>query len=320
MFRSVLLVSLLFPGLAFAGFKASSFKKESKRGENFWNATSALDGRLESCWMVDPEEKNEGSWIELDIPSSSVDKIAMVIGWDQDENHFYDYARVKRARVIVYDQGDGGDPKQVMEHTVSFEDKRGWQIVDVPDTRVGGEVLGGKVRLIVTEVYPGKDFPALAVSELRVHLKEFPAETLMFGGPDSSGPSILAGAAAEKGKAVSERDQLIDGNPKTVFYVPIGETVHIKAPGYGVASVGIQAPANGPRAKTLKLMANDIEVTRVLEDKHELQWVLLPVVVGYTGSAWGTVQVTVVDAYNADSSGVVGVAELKMNAATIEDF
>ena len=56
----------------------------------------------------------------------------------------------------------------------------------------------------------------------------------------------------------------------------------------------------------------------VLEDKPgETQWKLLPVMVGYTGSAWGTITIEIVDTYG---TGAVALSELKLKAATIEDL
>lgn len=305
--RSLLLASLLLPATAHAGFAASSWKKEARKGENFWNASSAVDGRPETAWAVDPEQKNEGQWIQIDTPSGDVDKIAMVIGWDTDENNFFDYARVKKVRVEVFSTAIGTDDKQVLEHELTFEDKRGWQILDVPDAKVGGEMGGGRVRITILETYPGKDYPSLVMSDVRVHLKEFPAETLQVKTLPVDPVDAHDGSFLDDGK-------------DTTFYATNAKTCafDLTASGYQIASFGILSDKTGyARPKTVKIRANEIELTTTLEDKGGWQWVLLPVVAGYTGSVWGTIKVEVLDTY--DGNGL-GINEVKLNAATIEDI
>lgn len=309
--RALLLASILAPLVvatpAFAGFSASSFKKEPRKGENFWNASSAVDGRPETAWAVDPEVKNEGQWIQIDTPSGDVDKIAMVIGWDSDENNFFDYARVKKVRVEVFSTAIGADDKQVLEHELTFEDKRGWQILDVPDAKVGGEMGGGRVRITVLETYPGKDYPSLVMSDVRVHLKEFPAETLQVKTLPSNPVDAHDGSMLDDGKDTT----FFATNDKTTMF-------EVTAAGYQMASVGLKSDKTGyARPKTVKVRSNELEVTHVLEDKGDWQWILLPVVAGYTGSAWGTIKVEVLDTY--DGNGL-GINEVKLNAATIEDI
>ena len=311
MLYSLLLVTaLILPVTAEAGFKASSFRKEAKRGDNYWNAGSALDSRFETAWMVNPEQKNEGQWIEMDTPAGETDKLSIVVGWDQDDNTFGDYARIKKARVEAWTTEPGSDDKQVLEHEVDFEDKRGWQTVDIPDAKMGGEFGGGRVRITVLEVYPGKDYPNLAVSEVRTLLKEFPAETMQITtypeeAEDGRGPNFME-----------------DTKESTCWGAPAGVTssqFKFTAAGYGLSSIQLK-PAGKPyaRPKTVELEANDMIIEHVMEDSSDWQSLLLPVVVGYTGSAWGTITVKIKDAYEGDKG--LGICEIKVNAATIEDF
>ncbi|NCG20216.1 MAG: hypothetical protein GWP91_14500 [Rhodobacterales bacterium] len=306
--RSMLIASLFLPAIAHAGFGASSFKKDNRKGENFYNAGSALDSNLESCWLVDPEAKNEGSWIEMDLPAGEVDKLGVVIGWDKDENTFGDYARVKSGRLEIFSK-TGGTEALVGEATLNFEDKRGWQVVDLPDTKVGDEMGAGRIRFTVTDTYSGKDYPNLALSEIRLFFKEFEAGTL----------SIKTYPADEAEGHTG--DLLADGNDRT-FWASAGGTeaeLKLKGSGYGLSSVGIKAgPKPYARPKTIELVANDMIVRHTMEDNDKLQWLLLPVVVGYTGSAWGTITVKVIDAYEGEKG--VAIAEVKLNAATIEDI
>jgi len=296
---------------AHAGFEVSSFRKEDKLGKTYYAAPSALDSKPETCWQVDPEQQNIGQWIQLDVPAGEIDKISVIIGWSKDDKTFGDYARIKTAKVEIFDAGNG-PPKVVATADLKFEDKNGWQTLDLPDTKVGGEVLGGKVKLTVTDVYPGKDFPNLAVSEVRVHMKEFPAASAAFSTPfDSELPTNKAALS-------------MDNNPKT-FWAGTSQSAAfaVKAPGYGLASLGIQSgPKTYARPKTIQITANQAVTTQVLPDAPgQMQWVLLPCLVGYTGGAWGNVDVKIVDSYPGDvAANGVAIAELKLNAGSIEEF
>ena len=307
MSRTLLALSLLLPAAAQAGFEASSFQKDSRRGDNYWNAGAALDGRPETAWSVDPEKKNEGQWIQLDTPSGELDKLAMVIGWDQDENSFFDYARVKRARVEAWSTSISGEAEQVLEQEVSFEDKRGWQIVELNDTKMGGEMGGGRVRITVLEVYPGKDYPSLRVSDLRVHLKEFPAETMMI-------KDMPANAVDGRG------GELMEDTKESTFFATNDTSTRftVTASGYQMSSVGFKSDAKGwARPRTVVIRSQGLEAEHTLEDKADWQFLLCPVVAGYTGSAWGTIEVEVKDTYEGKG---LAINEIKLMAATIEDI
>ncbi|MBA2320038.1 MAG: discoidin domain-containing protein [Deltaproteobacteria bacterium] len=289
--RMVVLALVLAPMLAEAGgFKASSVRKDS-RNPATWDAASALDGDPKTAWMIDAEDESVGQYIQVDVPASTIDKLALVAGWDRDDEVWGDYPRLKAAKIEIFQNG-----AMVGETTIAVEDKRGWQILDIPDTKVEG--AGGSVRLTITEVYPGGDFNNLGLSDLRVHLKEFPAGTAKIVEP--------AGLEA-----------MIDGNPKTVYTHGTGDlSFTMTAPGYGLASIGMQ-PGPGARPKTVEITANDNKQTVVLEDKAEMQWFLLPVLVGYTGSSWGKISVKVIDTYSGPG---VAFAEVALNGATIEEF
>lgn len=302
---------LALPVAAHAGFEASSFRKEDKLGKTYWAAASALDSKPETCWQVDPEQQNVGQWIALDVPAAEVDKLGVIIGWAKDDETFGDYARIKAAKIEIMDSGSG-TPTVVATANVTFEDKPGWQLVDLPDTKVGGEVLGGRVKLTVTDVYPGRDFPSLAVSEVRVHLKEFPAGSMALSRPFDSEVAPNTAAMAT------------DGNAKT-FWAANGPaaTFAVKGPGFGLASIGIQSgPKAFARPKTVEITANQAVSKQVLPDTPgAMQWVLLPCLVGYTGGAWGEVEVKILDSYPGDvATNGVAIAELKLNAGSIEEF
>jgi hypothetical protein len=306
------LAGMVVGPVAWAGYEASSFKKEDRLGKNYWNAASALDAKFETCWQIDPEADNAGSWIQLDVPSATeVDKLGIVIGWQKDDESFADYARVKTARVEIFALV-GAVPSPLASADVSFEDKPGWQTVELPDTKIPPESVGGRIKLTVQSVYPGKDFGHLAVSEVRVQLKEFDATTFELSRPfDSelpSNPGINA----------------IDGDAKT-FWAAAGQSAAFafKAKGYGIASLAITpGPRTHARPKTITVTANQSTLTQVLTDTPgAAQNVIVPYLSGYTGGAWGEVEVKIVDSYPGDDPmNGVAITELKAMAGSIEEF
>jgi hypothetical protein len=306
--RSALAATLIMlPAVALAGFRVSTFKKETKLGADTWNAAAALDGKPETCWMVDPESENTGEWFEVDVPKSTVDKLGLVIGWNKDEKTFKDYGRVKSVRVSIY--AVEGDTKPAAEQNITFEDKPGMQYVDLNNVAVGNEVSGGRVRFTITEIYPGDNFPTLGVSEAAVVL----AETEVPG----TALKVRSSPDAANGKDISAAQ---DGNVKTFFETAATPAAFdVRADGFGLSSIGFVAgPATGARPKTVKITVNDAQVTTVLADKPDAQWAGVPAVVGYTGSAWGTIHVEVLDTYPGKTSQTLGIAELKARYTNYE--
>jgi hypothetical protein len=233
-----------------------------------------------------------------------------VVGWDKDEESFFDYARVKTVRVQTFGSAEDEDA-QVGDQTLTFEDKRGWQVMDLVDAAVGGELSGGRLRVTVTEVYPGRDYPSLAVSEVQVQLSETdvqPQATKMKTPPESEASGHDAA-------------QMVDGDGKT-FWASLGagtQSFEVHAEGFGVSSIGfLTGPTTFARPKTLEYTANDIATRVVLEDQAQVQWFPLPAVVGYTGSAWGSVTVTVIDTYPGQSDSGTAISDVYLRATNYD--
>ena len=304
--RLLPLAFLLSPAVALAGFEASSFKQESRHGANHWSAASALDEDLSTAWMVDPEQSNVGSWFEIGLPRSTVTGVGVVIGWDESAKTFRDHARVKAMKVEVFDASDGGAPKRVLEHELTFEDQRGWQVVDLPDTEIGDHIFGGRVRLTITEVYPGRDYPNLAVPGLRVHLAEQEAPVALVSPPEGA----LEGHPAE---------HRVDGDGRT-FWASAGpgegETFAVGADGWALSHLGIQpGPQSHARPKTIEIVASHATRTYEVADRAELQWFMVPPIVGYLGSNWGPVEVRIVDTWPGPRPEVA-LSEVKLRATS----
>jgi hypothetical protein len=299
--RSAFAVTLmLLPAVAFAGFRASTFKKETKLGADTWNAAAALDGKSDTCWMVDGESENKGEWIEIDVPKSTVDKVGLIVGWAKDDKSFKDYGRIKQVRVSIYKLETDAAP--AAEQTLTLEDKNTLQILDLNNVEVGDEAYGGKVRITVTDVYPGENFPTIAVSEAIVMLgeNEVPSTAL----------KIKSSPDAVNGKDIAMAQ---DGNAKTFFETAASPAAFdVRGNEYGLSSIGFEAgPVSGARPKTVKVIVDEAVITTVLADKPGVQWAPVPAVVGYTGSANGTIHVEIVDTYPGKTSQNLGIGELK---------
>lgn len=305
---AVLLAATLIPAVAFGGFRVSSFKKMNRMGSSDHNAAAALDGSGATAWMTDPEQENVGQWFELEIPKGEVDKLGLVVGWDKDEDTFKDYARVKTLKVEIFDLAGGDDTgKLAMEYTARFEDKAGWQEIDIPNAKIGDEVFGGRVRLTVTGTYPGVDFPNLAVGEVLIHLVEMDAPTAMVTAPTSVAPGHDAG-------------NMIDGNKATFWLsqTPEDQSFEVGADGFGVSRIGFR---NGPktysRPKKLEITYSDQVRTLELADNSDMQWFTLPSITGFTGSGWGDVNVKILETYAGTKEGIA-IAEVELKATTFD--
>jgi hypothetical protein len=299
-------MTLCLPTSALAGFRVSSTKSDSGRQDR-WGASSAIDGDLKTCWQVDPESEQKGEWIEIDVPKSEIDKLSLAVGWNVDKNNYTDYARIKTVRVEIYT--DDGE-KKVLEHSANLEDKMGMQEIDLPNTAVGSEMSGGKVRIVVTDFYPGQDYPNLAVSEVLVHLKEMDASTTFTSPP----PAI------EKHDSMA----MLDESTRTFWASPPGgkdAEFTLEASGFGISSLGVlPGPSTFSRPKKIEVQVANTTRVYELQNKASMQYFMLPAVVGYTGSAWGEVKVKVLESFPGSSSDSVGIAEIKLKATNYDGF
>lgn len=302
--KNVALVLLLIPAVALAGGRVSNFKPENKMGANYWSAAAAIDGKLETAWMVPGESENKGEWIELDIPPGEVDKVAIYPGYGKSDEHFKDYPRLKQVRVDVYHLDDDQNATVAGSATIDLADKAEMQVIDIPDVKRGDGLFGGRVRFTVLAVYDGDDYPNLAVSEVQAVLKEFDAKAKVVGVTDEANGNGMAA--------------LSDENPKSFWEAPAGSSVKIDPVGFGISSVGFVAMGKEyARPKTVEITVQGITRTTTLPDAAGPQWAHTPPFNGFNGGAFGAVEVKVVDTWPGTNANL-GVAELKMRATTYE--
>ena len=169
---------------------------------------------------------------------------------------------------------------------------------------------GGRVKVVVEDFYPGQDYPNLAVSEVLVHLKEMDATAALTSPP----PSL------EKHTA----EMLLDGSTRTYWASPPGgkdAEFTLEASGFGISSLGI-FPGPKTMARPKKIQVDVANTTRVYDvaDKAAMQFFELPSIVGYTGSAWGSVTVKVLESYPGSSSDSVAITEVKLKATNYDGF
>jgi hypothetical protein len=305
------LVLFLVPAVAFAGATASKFKPEHRKGANYWNAQSAIDGKLETCWMVPGESPNRGEWIELDLPKSTVDKIGMVVGWAESEETFADYARVKAVKIDAFSLNDRQELSPRGSANAQFQDDMAMQVIDIDDLQVGEDLFGGKLRINVADIYDGRDYPNMAISELLVYLAEF--DTKMKAPEFSDLSSSPAGA--------NLAELALDEDEKTFFATALeGGFIQVEASGFGVSSLGIKpGPKTHARPKKVKVTANNRELIHELEDTQDVQWVMVPSITGYTGGAFGEIKVEFLEVYPGDDPNVA-IAEIYGRATNFEGF
>ena len=147
------------------------------------------------------------------------------------------------------------------------------------------------------------------MSEILVHLGEFDA-TFNVLGASSSEPD-------------HDQDLLGDGNARTFWASAepgVGQSFEVEAPKFGVSSIGIiQGPKSHARAKDVTVSIGDLKLSHTLEDKTAIQWLELPAMIGYSGSGWGPVKVTIDSTYEGPTDHVA-IADVKLNATNLEEF
>ena len=306
--RHLVITSLvLLPSLAWAGATVSAERRVTRnRGSVNWGGQSAIDNNGETAWMVPGESANVGESITIQVPKGNVNGVAIWPGYGMSDDTFTDYARVHTMRI----EGlccEGDDNMTTLSSTViELADENRLQFMDLEDFEIGNEMgFGGLVKMTVESVYEGRDYTAFGVSEARVVMVEFdlPAYT-------------VASASGE------DSDALNDGNGRTFWSSSADEaTFSVSAGGYGISSVGITpGPATHARPKRVRVSANNRAVEAELENSGDQQFVDAPSITGYNGSAWGAIQVEVLEVYPGSREAAVAVSEVVLRATNFDGF
>ena len=212
----------------------------------------------------------------------------------------------RRLKVEVFDEAASDSFAPKLEHSVTFTDTKGMQVIDIPNVAVGNEFSGGRVRMTVVEVYEGQDYPNLAVSEALVYLAEIDAATTLDTPPSSAHEDHFP-------------DALVDGNARTFWSSgPDGaaDSFTVEATGFGVSSIGITAgPRTHKRPKTLEITANNITETVTMEENARgMVWFPVAPLTGFTGSGFDEVHVRVTETWPGSSVDELAIAEVALRA------
>ncbi|MCB9742355.1 MAG: hypothetical protein H6741_06080 [Alphaproteobacteria bacterium] len=296
------------PLVVYAGADASNFKKENDLGANYWNAQAAIDGNLETAWMVPGESVNLGEWIRMDVPKGKIDKIAVMPGWAKSEETFKDYARVKKILVEVWCCGGDAEMKSTGTAHIELEDKMEMQVIDIEDLKVGNEAFGGKIKLSVVEVYEGRDFPNLAVSEVLIHMEEsFDArielDSTEIGEDD---PNLLL---------------MLDEDIETSWRAPAKKAAFkVSGNGFGLSTVYFEHAKDKKyaRVKKVELSVAGRSIVSEIPDTKGKHPAAVPAVFGYTGSATDDVTIKVLEVWGEGSELAIG--ELTAKATNFDEL
>ncbi len=300
-----LLLVLLVPAVAFAGASASSFKKDSRKPTNFYNANSAIDGKLETAWMVPGESSNRGEWIMLDVPKGTIDKLRIFPGYGKSDETFSDHPRVKKVKIDILCCTDSAQMTTTGTTHVEIEDKAEMQEIDFEDLSIGNDMFGGKVKIWIVDIYDGVDYPNVGISELAVVMKEFDAAA-----------QFTADTGADGAHSIMDT---LDDNTRTFWTSPAeGAGFTFVADGYGLSSFEFQhGPAGYGKVKKIKVTANDVENVVDVSDTTGWHRVDIPGPYGYTGSAWGDIEVEILEVH-AGSKPELAISEMKPKATNYE--
>lgn len=296
---------LLIPSVALAGAQDSAHKKETKKGANYYAANSAIDGKLDTAWVVPGESANRGEWIMIDLPKGEIDKIEIYPGWGKSEEAYTDHPRVKRLQVEVLCCGGDESMSNTGTTHVDVEDKAELQIIDMDNLAVGNELFGGAVKLSVVDIYDGRDFPNLAVSEILIHLTEKDA------------PASITDSSAEADPKHMVFD-MTDGNAKT-YWVTSSAGAHFTwfAEGSGLSSIKLDHVAGHDRVKKAKLIVDGEREYELELPDEKSQLIRVPAIYGYTGvSTFDGIKLEVLEVYG--DKGTIAISELNAKSTFYE--
>jgi hypothetical protein len=291
---------------AHAGAVVSQHQKETRKGANFYAGNAALDGKPETAWLLPGDSENVGEYIIIDIPRVNIDKLAIMTGWQRDEDTFKDYARAKKISIEAsyYNATNDIIPAPNMVE-VELKDEMGWQFIDLEDIIVDDGIEGGKVKITIQEVYAGKDFPQVAISDLVLHLGEFDAV-----------PKIRSVSTEEEGSMLN----MLDDNPRSSWIAPAGNaSMTLSGNGTMLSSIDMTSgPSTHARPKTIKISVKNRVQTVEFPNSAGPHHIVLPATGGYTGT-WDAVKLEIVDVHPGKThADKVAIAEITGKATSLD--
>jgi len=135
---------------------SSVLKGALSKDKNEFSPDKAIDGKWETAWAEGVKGPGVREWIRLVLARpETINRIAIIPGWAKNRVRWVNNPRVKRA-TISFSTGYAA-PAQ-------FEDHMAFQFVE---THYDKPVTW--VQITVDEVYPGKKFEDLCISEIELY-------------------------------------------------------------------------------------------------------------------------------------------------------
>ena len=148
-----------------------------------------------------------------------------------------------------------------------------------------------------------KDYSALGISEVMLHLKEYDVDSKILG--------VTNGAEG------SDELDLVDKSTKSYWLANSGATVTLEGT---MSSIGIvSGPSTYARPKKVKISTGGRTLTHDLQNTPKEQWVLVPSVTGYTGSNWDDVTIEVLEVYPGKKEHIA-ISEIKQKVTSFSAF
>lgn len=309
---------LLGPSLALGGADASTFRKKPGVPESTWSPANVIDGKPATIWMEGAEGAGEGSWLSIDLPRARVNVVKITGGHGEDDRMYHKYSRAKDITLEFYSVEDDRSLKPIKQVDVTLEDKFGPQEVKIEGVDIGGELFGGVMKVIIHNVYEGRDFKDTVVGEVQIILDEYPAQLAFVKATSNAGTEKKDSTEAKEvqGGSAPTIEVTKDVDFGGAFEVPwsptgpaVGQEVEIEAPDYGLAALIISATAD-KKAGTVRPQKVQIEVgsflrTEVtLEDKDGPQRFDFPYTNGYNGGHFGLIKVKILSTYGGEKASV----------------
>ena len=163
---------------------------------------------------------------------------------------------------------------------------------------------GGKFKITITAIYPGKDYTALGVSEVLLHLKEFESQ-----------PQILGVTNGAEG---SEELNLVDKSTRSLWIANSNATITLEGT---MSSIGLSTSSSSAyaRPKKIKVSTGGRKLVHELQNTSKEQWFLVPTVTGYTGSNWDDVTIEVLEVYPGKTEQIA-ISEIKSKVTSFSAY
>jgi len=309
---------LIVPAIALAGADASTFRKKPGTPESTWAPANIIDNKPSTIWMEGAEGAGEGSWLKVDLPRARVTSVTIYGGHGQDERMYKKYSRAKDITIEFYSTQDDRSLKAIKQVDTTLEDKFGPQVVPVEEVDIGGELFGGVMKIIVHNVYEGRDFKDMVIGEVQINLDEYPAQ-LAFVEASTKGVVEAKKEDEDNTKAeevkggeapMIEVTKDIDfGGAFEVPWDPTGPAVNqqvtIEAPDYGLSALVVKAESGKGQVRAKKIQVDVGSFLRTeftLEDKDGPQRFDFPITNGYNGGHFGSIKIKILSTYGPEGA------------------